>query len=95
MNTRSKIAVLGMVALSFAFSGNATAQTMKEKTVMVGGAPMYPSKNIIENAVNSKDHKTLVAAVKAAGLVETLQEQDLSQYLHLQMQPLQNFQKEQ
>lgn len=40
---------------------------------MVGGAPMYPSKNIIENAVNSKDHKTLVAAVKAAGLVETLQ----------------------
>ena len=45
----------------------------KEKTVTVGGAPMYPSKNIIENAVNSKDHTTLVAAVKAAGLVETLQ----------------------
>ena len=43
-----------------------------EKTVMVGGAPMYPSKNIVENAVNSKDHTTLVAAVKAAGLVETL-----------------------
>jgi uncharacterized surface protein with fasciclin (FAS1) repeats len=42
-------------------------------TVMVGGAPMYPSKNIIENAVNSKDHTTLVAAVKAAGLVETLE----------------------
>lgn len=42
------------------------------KTVMVGGAAMYPSKNIIENAVNSKDHTTLVAAVKAAGLVETL-----------------------
>ena len=38
----------------------------------VGGAPMYPSKNIIENAVNSKDHTTLVAAVKAAGLVDTL-----------------------
>ncbi|GAA5087476.1 fasciclin domain-containing protein [Chryseobacterium ginsengisoli] len=73
MNTRSKIAVLGMVALSFAFSGTLTAQAMKEKTVMVGGAAMYPSKNIIENAVNSKDHKTLVAAVKAAGLVETLQ----------------------
>jgi uncharacterized surface protein with fasciclin (FAS1) repeats len=51
---------------------NATfAQT--EKTVMVGGAEMYPSKNIVENAVNSKDHTTLVAAVKAAGLVETLQ----------------------
>ena len=43
-----------------------------EKTVMVGGAAMFPSKNIIQNAVNSKDHTTLVAAVKAAGLVETL-----------------------
>ncbi len=43
-----------------------------ETTVMVGGAPMYPSKNIVENAVNSKDHTTLVAAVKAAGLVDTL-----------------------
>jgi uncharacterized surface protein with fasciclin (FAS1) repeats len=42
-------------------------------TVMVGGAPMYPSKNIVENAVNSKDHTTLVAAVKAAGLVDTLE----------------------
>ncbi len=39
---------------------------------MVGGAAMYPDKNIVENAVNSKDHTTLVAAVKAAGLVETL-----------------------
>jgi uncharacterized surface protein with fasciclin (FAS1) repeats len=46
---------------------------MKEKTVTVGGAPMYPSKNIVQNAVNSKDHTTLVAAVKAAGLVDTLQ----------------------
>lgn len=45
----------------------------KEKTVEVGGAAMYPSKNIVQNAVNSKDHTTLVAAVKAAGLVETLQ----------------------
>lgn len=44
----------------------------QEKTVMVGGAAMYPSKNIVENAVNSKDHTTLVSAVKAAGLVETL-----------------------
>lgn len=44
---------------------------MKEKTVEVGGAPMYPS-NIVENAVNSKDHTTLVAAVKAAGLVDVL-----------------------
>lgn len=49
------------------------AQLAKEKTVEVGGAPMYPSKNIVENAVNSKDHTTLVTAVKAAGLVETLQ----------------------
>ena len=45
----------------------------QEKSVNVGGAPMYPSKNIVENAVNSKDHTTLVAAVKAADLVETLQ----------------------
>jgi len=43
-----------------------------EKSVTVGGAPMYPSKNIIENASKSEDHTTLVAAVKAAGLVETL-----------------------
>src|SRR3977135_1223986 len=41
-------------------------------TVTVGGAPMFPSKNIIQNAVNSKDHTTLVAAVKAADLVDTL-----------------------
>ncbi len=46
---------------------------MSEKTVTVGGAPMYPSKNIVQNAVNSKDHTTLVAAVKAAGLVGTLE----------------------
>src|SRR4051812_49932006 len=43
-----------------------------EKTVMVGGAAMFPSKNIIQNAVNSKDHTTLVAAVKAAGRADTL-----------------------
>jgi uncharacterized surface protein with fasciclin (FAS1) repeats len=44
-----------------------------QEPVIVGGAPMFANKNIIENAVNSKDHTTLVAAVKAAGLVETLQ----------------------
>ena len=44
-----------------------------EKTVMVGGAAMFPSKNIVQNAVNSKDHTTLVTAVKAAGLVDTLE----------------------
>lgn len=57
---------------SFLFHA-ATAQVSKEKTVEVGGAAMYPSRNIVENAVNSADHTTLVAAVKAAGLVETLQ----------------------
>ena len=49
MNTHSKITVLAMVVLSFAFSGKVTAQTMKEKkTVMVGGAPMYPSKTLLK-----------------------------------------------
>jgi uncharacterized surface protein with fasciclin (FAS1) repeats len=62
---------LPAAVLSFALiTGSAFAQ--KEKTVMVGGAAMYPSKNIVENAVNSKDHTTLVAAVKAAGLVDVL-----------------------
>jgi uncharacterized surface protein with fasciclin (FAS1) repeats len=55
----------------FALAAMATA-TVKAQTVMVGGAPMYPTKDIVDNAVNSKDHTTLVAAVKAAGLVETL-----------------------
>lgn len=48
------------------------AKTAMAKSVMVGGAAMYPTKDIIDNAVNSKDHTTLVAAVKAAGLVATL-----------------------
>jgi uncharacterized surface protein with fasciclin (FAS1) repeats len=61
----------GMLLVTALFINSSYAQ--KEKTVQVGGAPMYPSKNIVENAVNSKDHTTLVAAVKAAGLVETLQ----------------------
>lgn len=50
----------------------AMAMSMSD-TTMVGGAEMYPSKNIVENAINSKDHTTLIAAVKAAGLVDTLQ----------------------
>jgi uncharacterized surface protein with fasciclin (FAS1) repeats len=66
MKTR-KILSAAFMALVFGVTSFA------QKTVMVGGAAMYPSKNIIENAVNSKDHTTLVAAVKAAGLVETLQ----------------------
>jgi len=53
-----------------AITANSNAQT----TVIVGGNTMYPNKNIIENAVNSKDHTTLVAAVKAAGLVDALQQ---------------------
>src|SRR5579862_5815207 len=60
----------GALALTAAIVAPVNAQ---EKTVMVGGAAMFPSKNIIQNAVNSKDHTTLVAAVKAAGLVETLE----------------------
>lgn len=56
-------------------SSNVAAQMTSDKksdNPMVGGAAMYKDKNIVENAVNSKDHTTLVAAVKAAGLVETL-----------------------
>ncbi len=59
--TTFSFGVLGFAAPSFA-----------QDPVTVGGAPMYANKNIVENAVNSKDHTTLVAAVQAAGLVETL-----------------------
>ncbi|MCU0323081.1 MAG: fasciclin domain-containing protein [Chitinophagaceae bacterium] len=62
-----------LVFMAVAAFLSVTTFAQKEKTVEVGGAPMYPSKNIVANAVNSKDHTTLVAAVKAAGLVETLQ----------------------
>jgi len=65
-----KIKSIFLMAMIAVASTTAFAQ---EKTVMVGGAAMYPSKNIVENAVNSKDHTTLVAAVKAADLVATLQ----------------------
>jgi uncharacterized surface protein with fasciclin (FAS1) repeats len=67
-------AAFGAFALTASLVAPVNAQDkMGEKTVMVGGAAMFPSKNIIQNAVNSKDHTTLVAAVKAAGLVETLE----------------------
>src|SRR5690242_15281749 len=70
----AKFALAGAAIAGLAFAALTTAPTFaKETTVMVGGAPMYPSKNIIQNAVNSKDHTTLVAAVKAAGLVDTLE----------------------
>src|SRR6476469_9133951 len=65
-----KVKHIGLLILTALFVNASLAQM--EKTVIVGGAAMYPSKNIIQNAINSKDHTTLVAAVKAAGLVETL-----------------------
>jgi uncharacterized surface protein with fasciclin (FAS1) repeats len=76
-----KTAILfGAALLAASLSSPAAAQgtaasgnKIDMNTVMVGGQAMYPRKNIVENAVNSKDHTTLVAAVKAAGLVETLQ----------------------
>src|SRR5256885_15852366 len=65
--------VLLAASVAAAIGFSALAQPVfAEDTVMVGGAEMFPSKNIIENAVNSRDHTTLVAAVKAAGLVDTL-----------------------
>lgn len=66
MSMKSTIAAVA-IAATLALSGTAFA------AVMVGGQEMFPSKNIVENAVNSAEHTTLVAAVKAAGLVETLQ----------------------
>jgi uncharacterized surface protein with fasciclin (FAS1) repeats len=66
------LAAAAALALTASVTAPLAAETMSEKTVNVGGAPMYPSKNIVQNAVNSKDHTTLVAAVKAAGLVDTL-----------------------
>jgi len=67
------LAATAATALALGFAIPVASFGATEKTVQVGGAPMYPSKNIIQNAVNSKDHTTLVAAVKAAGLVDTLQ----------------------
>ncbi|HEY0432749.1 MAG TPA: fasciclin domain-containing protein [Chitinophagaceae bacterium] len=63
------VTLLATLAGTSAFSQKMAA----DNSVTVGGAAMYPTKNIIENAMNSKDHTTLVAAVKAAGLVETLE----------------------
>src|SRR5437868_1633595 len=66
MQTKHKLASIGLAMLLSATAASSFAQ------VMVGGAPMLASKDIIDNAINSKDHTTLVAAVKAAGLVDTL-----------------------
>jgi uncharacterized surface protein with fasciclin (FAS1) repeats len=73
MNTLSLAMRFGAgAALSGALMLALTNPGHAKDPVTVGGAPMYDTKNIVENAVNSKDHTTLVAAVKAAGLVETL-----------------------
>lgn len=62
-----------VMAIAFTFgSGSVSAQMKNDGNPMVGGAAMYKTKDIVDNAVNSKDHTTLVAAVKAAGLVDTL-----------------------
>ena len=74
MQRISKLILAGFAAAALAAHlGGIGPAFSKEKTTMVGGAPMYPSKNIVQNAMHSKDHTTLVAAVKAAGLVDTLQ----------------------
>jgi uncharacterized surface protein with fasciclin (FAS1) repeats len=74
MNFARKAALTTAAVTALALGMIAAETTLaQEKTVMVGGAAMYPSKNIVQNAVNSKDHTTLVTAVKAAGLVETLE----------------------
>jgi len=69
---KSATLIAGAAGFAVVCGLSLTQPSFAEKTVMVGGAAMYPSKNIIENAVNSQDHTTLVAAVKAAGLVDTL-----------------------
>jgi uncharacterized surface protein with fasciclin (FAS1) repeats len=69
------LSIIALIATSVMFANCSSSRMMEgdsSKTVMVGGAEMYPTKNIVENAVNSADHTTLVAAVKAAGLVEAL-----------------------
>jgi uncharacterized surface protein with fasciclin (FAS1) repeats len=74
MKRITNVALTALAAAALAIAMAATNPTFAaEMTKMVGGAAMYPSKNIVQNAVNSKDHTTLVAAVKAAGLVDTLQ----------------------
>jgi uncharacterized surface protein with fasciclin (FAS1) repeats len=74
MKRITNVALAGLAAAALAIGMVATGPAFAaEMTKMVGGAAMYPSKNIVQNAVNSKDHTTLVAAVKAAGLVPTLE----------------------
>lgn len=72
--TVAALAAFGLAGCMMSDGGmsSTTSSASTSQTVMVGGAAMFPTRNIIENAVNSADHTTLVAAVKAAGLVETL-----------------------
>jgi uncharacterized surface protein with fasciclin (FAS1) repeats len=72
MHNRQSRVLAAVAVLSLSLAGVAGVSAVQAAVVMVGGAAMYPQKNIIQNAVNSKDHTTLVAAVKAAGLVDTL-----------------------
>ena len=73
MKTTHKLAAItAALVMSVAGMASVAQAATAAASVMVGGAPMLPTKDIIDNAVNSKDHTTLVAAVKAAGLVETL-----------------------
>src|SRR3954464_7069257 len=73
MTLKRTILPTAVAVAALSYAAVMAAPALAQMTVTVGGAPMYPSKNIIQNAVNSKDHTTLVAAVKAAGLVDTLQ----------------------
>jgi uncharacterized surface protein with fasciclin (FAS1) repeats len=72
LRSSMSLAAMGLTLAACTTMADDMAMATDSSVVMVGGAPMYPTRNIIENAVNSADHTTLVAAVKAAGLVDTL-----------------------
>ena len=73
MNRSKNALLIAMLAVGIVGSATTSAVYAQKKDPEVGGSPMYATKNIVENAINSKDHTTLVAAVKAAGLVDTLE----------------------
>src|SRR5271168_2846778 len=72
MKSRSLIAICALVLMGFSSAAARQGSMAMKQDPMVGGAAMFASKDIVDNAVNSADHTTLVAAVKAAGLVDTL-----------------------
>ena len=82
--------LIGYLILAFSLVAPVAAFG-QSNTVMVGGQAMYPTKDIIENAMNSADHTTLVAAVKAAGLVDTLKGAGRSPFSLLRMRRSRNF----